>query len=128
MQRSGQRQALYPLCLFRPTAGGKRTGGVPKPDVPEDSLRCNGKDDNWSGSCSQADVEVRLMLRRFPYFEFLTVTGLMIGLIAIAPAQPGPQGKGKKGDEIDRFGDRLERLRRQYSDLRPADPERRSCA
>jgi hypothetical protein len=72
------------------------------------------------------------MLRRFPYFALLTATGLMIGLSAIAPAQPGPQGKekgdkkgkGKKGDEIERFGDRLERLRRQYSDPRPADPER----
>ncbi len=75
------------------------------------------------------------MLRRFPYFALLTVTGLMIGLIAVAPAQPGPQGKekgdkkgkGKKGgDDIERFGDRLERLRRQYSDPRVADPERQA--
>ncbi|MGD1096113.1 MAG: hypothetical protein ABSB35_29485 [Bryobacteraceae bacterium] len=72
------------------------------------------------------------MLRRFPYFALLTVTGLMIGLIATAPAQPGPQGKekgdkkgkGKEGDEIERFPERLERLRRQYSDPQPADPER----
>jgi len=72
------------------------------------------------------------MLRRFPYFVLLSVTGLMVGLIATAPAQPGPQGKekgdkkgkGKKGDEIERFPERLERLRRQYSDPQPADPER----
>jgi hypothetical protein len=62
----------------------------------------------------------------------LTVTGQMAGLIATAPAQPGPQGekgdkkgKGKKGDEIERFPERLERLRRQYSDPQPADQERK---
>ena len=73
---------------------------------------------------------VRLMLRRFPYFALVTITGLIIGLIAQAPAQPGPKGKekedkkGKKGDQLDRFGDRLERLRRQFAEPRPADPER----
>jgi hypothetical protein len=72
------------------------------------------------------------MLRRFPYFVLLTLTGLMVSLTATAPAQPGPQGKEKgdkkgkvkKGDEIERFPDRLEGLRRQYSDPQPADPER----
>jgi len=38
MQRSGQRQALYPPCLFRPSKGGKRMGGVPKPDIAENNL------------------------------------------------------------------------------------------
>ena len=70
------------------------------------------------------------MLRRVPYFALVTITGMMIGMIAQAPAQPGPKGKdkggkkGKKGDELDRFGDRLERLRRQFAEPRPADPER----
>ena len=72
------------------------------------------------------------MLRRFPYFALVTITGLMIGLIAPVPAQPGPNGKekgdkkekGKKGYELDRFGDRLERLHRQFAEPRPADPER----
>jgi len=72
------------------------------------------------------------MLRRVPYFALVTITGLMIGLIAPAAAQPGPKGrekedkkgKDKKGDEIDRFGDRLERLRRRFAEPRPADPER----
>ena len=35
------------------------------------------------------------MLRRFPYFALVTITGLMIGPIAQALAQPGPQGKEK---------------------------------
>jgi hypothetical protein len=73
------------------------------------------------------------MFRRCPYFVLLTVTGLMVGLIATARAQPGPQGmekgdkigKGKKGDEIERFPERLERLRRQYSDPQPADEGRK---
>jgi hypothetical protein len=72
------------------------------------------------------------MNRGLPYLVLVTITGLMIGLIAQAPAQPGPKGKekgdkkdkGKKGDELDRFGDRLERLRRQLTYPRPADPER----
>jgi hypothetical protein len=73
------------------------------------------------------------MLRRFPYFVLVAITGLMVGLIAPATAQPGPKGKekedkkgkkGKKGDEIERFGDRLVRLRRQFAEPRPADPER----
>src|ERR1700685_1879359 len=70
------------------------------------------------------------MLRRIPYFALVTITSLMIGPIAQALAQPGPQGKekedkkGKKGDQLDRFGDRLERLRRQFAEPRPADPER----
>jgi len=72
------------------------------------------------------------MLKGFPCFVLLTVTGLTVGLIATAPAQPGPQGnekgdkkgKGKDGDEIERFPERLERLRRQYSNPQPADPER----
>lgn len=71
------------------------------------------------------------MHRRCPYFALVTITGLMTGLSTPALAQPGPQGKekddkkgkGKKGDEIDRFGDRLERLRRRLTDPRPADPE-----
>jgi hypothetical protein len=71
------------------------------------------------------------MLRPFPYLVLLTVTGLMLGAIATSSAQPGPQGergdkkgKDKRGDEIEMFWDRLERLRRQYSDPRPADPQR----
>ena len=70
------------------------------------------------------------MLRRVPYFARVAITSLMIGLIAQAPAQPGPQGKekgdkkGKKGDELDRFEDRLERLRRQFAEPRPSEPER----
>ena len=54
------------------------------------------------------------MLKGFPCFVLLTVTGLTVGLIATAPAQPGPQGnekgdkkgKGKDGDEIERFPER----------------------
>jgi len=74
------------------------------------------------------------MLRRIPYFALVTLTGLMIGLIIHAPAQPGPKGKekgdkkgpGKKGEELDRFEDRLERLRRQFAEPRLADPERQA--
>jgi len=73
-----------------------------------------------------------LILRRFPYFVLLTLAGLMASLIATAPTQPGPQrkeqgdkkGKAKKGDEIERFPNRLEGLRRQYSGPQRADPER----
>jgi hypothetical protein len=58
------------------------------------------------------------------------MTGFMIGWTATSPAQPGPKGKekddkkGKKGDDLDRFGDRLERLRRQIAEPGAADPER----
>lgn len=74
-----------------------------------------------------------MILRRVPYFALLTMTGLMIGWIASAPAQPGPgrrggdeKGKGKKGDEIERFPDRLVRLQRQLEYARPADSERQA--
>ncbi len=54
----------------------------------------------------------------------------MIGTIAQLPAQPPPQAKekgdkkGKKGDDPDRFPDRLDRIRRHIAEPRPADPER----
>ncbi len=78
------------------------------------------------------------MLRRIPYVALLTVAGLMIGWIVNAPAQPPPpgkkadkkgegkKGKGKKGDEIERFPDRVDRLRRQLEYTRPPDPERQT--
>jgi hypothetical protein len=60
-------------------------------------------------------------------------TGLMIGGVISAPAQPGPEGKkgdkkgkGKKGDEIQQFPNRLERLRRQLEYTRPDDSERQT--
>jgi hypothetical protein len=65
------------------------------------------------------------MLRRL-----IMITGLVLALIAQAPAQPGPdkngdkKGDGKKGEEIDRFEDRLQRLRRQFAEPQPSDPER----
>ena len=73
------------------------------------------------------------MLRRIPYFALVTIMSLMIGPIAQALAQPGPQGKekedkkGKKGDQLDRFGDRLERLRRQFAALVRRTPSAKSC-
>jgi hypothetical protein len=65
----------------------------------------------------------------------IAVMMLFIGWMASAPAQPGPpdkdtgkkgdkKGKGKKGDEIQQFPERLDRLRRQLQYSRPADPER----
>ncbi len=78
------------------------------------------------------------MLRRFPYFALLVVTEPddRPDRGALPATQPGPQGKekgdkegkGKKGgDDIERFGDRLERLRAdniQSHDV--ADPERQA--
>lgn len=79
------------------------------------------------------------MLRRIPQIALLTVTGLVIGWVVNAPAQPPPpgkkgeekkgkgnKGKGNKGDEIERFPDRLDRLRRQLEYMRPADQERQT--
>jgi len=72
------------------------------------------------------------MLRRIPYLTIVMITGLMIGWIATAPAQPGPdkkgdkKGKGKKGDDIERFEDRLQRLRWQFAQPQSPDPERQA--
>src|SRR5206468_1369215 len=80
----------------------------------------------------------RLMLRRIPSVAILTVTALMIGLMVNVPGQPPPpgkkadkkgedkKGKGQKGDEIERFSDRLDRLRRQLEYTRPPDQERQT--
>jgi len=74
------------------------------------------------------------MGRRIPYFALATIVALAIGLLPQVPAQPGPKGKekgkedkkgkGKNGEDVDRFDDRLARLRRQLTEPRPADPER----
>ena len=54
----------------------------------------------------------------------------IIALVATAPAQPGVEKKGekkekgKKGDDVQRLPDRLDRLRRQLDSTRPPDPER----
>ena len=69
---------------------------------------------------------------RVLYFLTVAAATLTVGWIATAPAQLGPRhgdkadkkGDGKKGEEIGRFEDRLERLRRQLGEPRPADPER----
>lgn len=78
-------------------------------------------------------MESPLTLRCLPHFVLLTITSLMIGLVSLAPAQPGPKGiekgerkGGKKGNDLDRFPDRLDRLRRQFEETRPADPERQA--
>ncbi len=78
-------------------------------------------------------TESPLTLRCLPHFVMLTITSLMIGFVSLAPAQPGPKGiekgekkGGKKGDDLDRFPDRMDRLRRQIAEPRPADPERRA--
>lgn len=68
-----------------------------------------------------------------PYLTLLTISGAMIALVATA--QPGVDAKdkkgdkkekGKKGDEIQRFQDRLDGLRRQLEYVRPADQERQT--
>ena len=73
------------------------------------------------------------MLTRVPYIALIAIAGLIMGWTVNAPAQPGPQGKkadkkgkGKKGDEIESFPDRLERLRRQLEYTRPTDAERQT--
>ncbi|HLH40379.1 MAG TPA: hypothetical protein VKX39_14610 [Bryobacteraceae bacterium] len=78
------------------------------------------------------------MLRGIPYVALLTVAGLMFGWMIHAPAQPPPpgrkadkkgeekKGKGKKEDEIERFPDRIDRLRRQLEYTHSADPERQT--
>lgn len=62
------------------------------------------------------------MLKRIPYLAIILVTGLSLGWMATAPAQPPPGKKAdKKGDDIARFEDRLQRLRWQFT-----QPERRT--
>jgi hypothetical protein len=69
---------------------------------------------------------------RLPYLAIVTMTGLIIGWTATASAQPAPdqkgdkKGKGKKGEESDRFEDRLQRLRRQSAEPQPRDTERQA--
>jgi hypothetical protein len=71
------------------------------------------------------------MLKRIPYLVIIVVTGLSLGWMATGPAQPPPgqkadkKGKDKKGDDIARFEDRLQRLRWQFAQPE-ADPERRT--
>jgi len=66
------------------------------------------------------------MLKRIPYLVIISATGLSLGWMATAPAQPSPGKKGdKKGDDIARFEDRLKRLRWQFGQPEP-DLERRT--
>jgi hypothetical protein len=71
------------------------------------------------------------MQKRIPYLAIILVTGLSLGWMVTAPAQPPPgkkadkKGKDKKGDDIARFEDRLQRLRWQCAQPEP-DPERRT--
>jgi hypothetical protein len=61
----------------------------------------------------------------------VTAAGVLAGWFGAATAQPGPfqnedkKGKGKKGDDLARFPERLARIRQQIADYRTADPERR---
>jgi hypothetical protein len=74
------------------------------------------------------------MLRRcVPCVAVLTIVAATMALVATAPAQPGREGKkadkkgpGKKGDEVQQFPDRLDRLRRQLEYMHPVDPERQT--
>src|SRR5579872_642773 len=71
------------------------------------------------------------MQKRIPYLAIILMTGLSLGWMATALAQPPPgekadkKGKDKKGDDIARFEDRLQRLRWQFAQPEP-DPERRT--
>jgi len=66
------------------------------------------------------------MQKRIPYLAIILITGLSPGWMVTAPAQapPGKQA-GKKGHDIARFEDRLQRLRWQCAQPEP-DPERRT--
>lgn len=71
------------------------------------------------------------MLRGLPYLALMMIAGLLAAWVAPAPAQPRPDGrkgekKGKKGDGIERFPDRLDRLRQQLEGVRSPDAERQT--
>jgi hypothetical protein len=74
-----------------------------------------------------------MLKHRVPCLAVLTIAAATMALVATAPAQPGLEGKkadkkgpGKKGDEVEQFPDRLDRLRRQLEYTHPADPERQT--
>jgi hypothetical protein len=90
-------------------------------------------DDNWTVGCYPSIEDSCSMPKHgVPHLALLTILGATIALVGTAPAQPGPDGKKadkkgkKKGDDVQAFLNRLERLRRQLEYTHPADAERQT--